>query len=173
MFGLEFGCGETPRKKDFFGVDVRPGPTVKYLCNAWEIDQHVSPNSVDAIFSRHFFEHLTFAQGRKTLEVWHKILKPGGEMEMILPDMDFHVKQWLNPNRESVTNKNGMTDLDWALSGFWGQQRDGLTEVWDVHKSGYDFDLLKKTLCSAGYTGIVRQNSAPKNLHIKCWKNNG
>ena len=75
MMKLEFGCGETPRKPDFLGVDVRSFPNIKYVCNAWEIDQHVEENTVDEIFSRHFFEHLTFQQADLTLASWYKILK--------------------------------------------------------------------------------------------------
>ena len=57
---LEFGCGDTPRKPKYFGVDVRDLPNVKYICNAWEIDQHVEENSIENIYSRHFMEHLTY-----------------------------------------------------------------------------------------------------------------
>lgn len=65
--------GRTGRP-DFAGVDVRPLPTVKYVCNAWEIDQHVDEQSVDEIFSRHFFEHLTFEHGAMTLQSWFRVL---------------------------------------------------------------------------------------------------
>ena len=174
MFGLEFGCGDTPRKKNFAGVDVRSGPSVQYLCNAWEIINHVKPNTVDVIFSRHFFEHLTFEQGRRTLDAWYSILKPGGEMEMILPDMDHHIRQWLDPNRNTtvVTRKSGgnSTNEQEAIKGFWGGQRGDLLDTWDVHKSGYDFKLLKDTLEQHGFKNVQRVKSAPKNLHIKCKK---
>ena len=56
--------------------------------SAWDIDLHVEENTVDEIFSRHFFEHLTYKQGRIVLQKWHKIL-PTGVMHMMLPHLDF------------------------------------------------------------------------------------
>ena len=47
---LEFGCGETPRKPDFLGVDIRPSPSVTYVCIAWEIGRFFSGNSVQEIY---------------------------------------------------------------------------------------------------------------------------
>ena len=61
---LEFGCGENPTKEGFKTCDIRNLPGVDYACPAWKITEHVAPNTVDEIWSRHFFEHLTFAQGK-------------------------------------------------------------------------------------------------------------
>jgi len=170
MIGLEFGCGETPRRPDFAGVDVRPLPTVKYVCNAWEIDQHVDEQSVDEIFSRHFFEHLTFEHGAMTLQSWFRVLKPGGLVTMIVPDMSFHVAQWLNPDRKVTINANGMSDEEWAISGFWGKQREGTYDVWDIHKSGYDYALLSDFVSQFGFVNVQRVEDMPKNLHVVFWR---
>ncbi len=166
MIGLEFGCGETPRKPHFLGVDVRELPTVKYVCNAWEIDQYVDPNTVDEIFSRHFFEHLSYEQADWTIESWKKVLKPNGIVDMIIPDMAFHMRQWLNPNRKTTMNKNGMTDEEWAITGFWGQQRGESYDIWDMHKSGYDFALLQDFALAHEFKNVVRVKDAVKNLHV-------
>jgi len=170
MAGLEFGCGDAPRRPDLLGVDIRALPTVAYVCNAWEIDQHVAPSSMDEIFSRHFFEHLTFEQAAVTLESWKTVLKPGGLVTMIVPDMAFHVQQWLNPARKTTINPNGMSDQEWAVSGFWGHQREGAYDVWDVHKSGYDEALLRDFVTEHGYTNFMRIEDMPKNLHVAFYK---
>lgn len=161
---IEFGCGETPSKKDFRTCDVRNLPGVDFVCPAWQIDKFVGEESVDEIFSRHFFEHLTFAQGRMVLRTWHKILKPGGKMHMILPNMTFHIEQW-------IRRKNNK-ELRWAEAGFWGWQREGDTEMWDVHKSGYDFETLHQVLTKQKFIKI-RNLTSPindKHLTIECLK---
>lgn len=166
---LEFGCGETPRRPDFFGVDIRPLPNIKFVCNAWDIDQHVEDSSVDEIYSRHFLEHLTFHQAAKTLTVWHKILKPNGIITTIVPDMDFHIKQWTNKDRKALLNNISYEDR--ACFGFWGKQRqEDLNNFWDVHKSGYDFPLLRDKLEQLGFTKVKRIKDKPKNLHVTCIK---
>jgi len=161
--GLEFGCGNKPRKPEYLGVDIRSLPNVTYVCNAWEIHQHVKFNTIDNIFSRHFFEHLTFYQADLTLKSWYKILKSGGKIEMIVPNMEFHIRQWLNPNRKTVGK-----DERHAIAGFWGWQReDDPHNFWDVHKSGYDYNLLKDFVTDRNYINCVRIKSREADLHVK------
>lgn len=167
---IEFGCGDK-LNPGFVGCDVRALPGVKYVCNAWEIADFVEPNSVERVHSRHFFEHLTFYDGSRTLKAWYNILKPDGMLSIIVPDMLFHINQWLNTNRANVSNTNGMTDEEWAMAGFWGWQNEAEEqEIWDVHKSGYDYPLLKKTLEKHGFKDVRRVDDLPKNLIVECFK---
>lgn len=157
---IEFGCGEKPTKENFKTCDIRNVPGIDFVCPAWEIDLHVKKNSVDEIFSRHFFEHLTFQQGKKVLEIWYKILKPNGRMEMMLPNMDFHIHQWVS-----------RSDLEHAKAGFWGIQRGKFDDVWDVHKSGYNFETLSNLLESVNFKNIKSMNrNKGKHLHVECFK---
>jgi predicted SAM-dependent methyltransferase len=106
--------------------------------------------------------------------VWHKILKPGGEMEMILPDMEHHIRQWLNPDRKTtIVKRSGAENSNEeqeAIKGFWGGQRGDFLDTWDVHKSGYDFTLLKDILEEHGFLNVKREKSAAKNLRVKARK---
>lgn len=163
---LEFGSGERPTKEGFLTVDVRDLPGVDYVCNAWEIDKHVGENSVDEIFSRHFFEHLTFEQGERQLQVWHKILKPGGRCEMMLPNMVHHVHQWIHLRNDPHALKR-------AQEGFWGRQRESLTETWDIHKSGYDEETLTALVKRFDYVNITplgKHTIKHKHLHLEFYK---
>ena len=168
---LEFGCGSKKPKEGFCGVDIREFSSVKYVCNAWEIDKYIAANTITEIYSRHFFEHLTFAQANLTLKAWNKILVVGGIVQIIVPDIEYHIKQFLNPNpsEPSETNTN-WTVLQHAIAGFWGWQRDGETKMWDVHKSGYDFRLLKMKLSEYGFCEIERLEDKPWNLNIRSKK---
>jgi len=149
---LEFGCGERPTKEGYKTCDIRDLPGVDFACPAWEIDQHVDANTVDSIFSRHFFEHLTFKQGDYLLEVWLKILKRGGRVEMMLPNMRAHVQQWLDKDSRAQRN-------------IYGHQRGDFLDVWDVHKSGYDVDTLRELVISKGYNRY-RPLAKPKSKHL-------
>ena len=162
---IEFGCGEKPTKVGFKTCDIRNLPGIDFVCTAWEIDQLVAPDSVDEIFSRHFFEHLTFRQGERLLGIWHKILKPAAVMEMILPNMLFHIDQWLNHRHTDKQFKH-------SKAGFWGWQRDSENNnLWDLHKSGYDFDSLSELLESKNFKEIQSlEPPGSKHLHIRCVK---
>ena len=160
---IEFGCGETPTKTGFKTCDIRDLPGIDFVCPAWDIDNLVGENSVDEVFSRHFFEHLTFEQGEKMLDVWHKILKPGGKCEMMLPNMTFHIQQWLN--------RSTLKEIAHANAGFWGWQRGTFDDVWDVHKSGYDADLIRPIIEKYNFINITSHaSSKSKHLHLSFYK---
>jgi predicted SAM-dependent methyltransferase len=155
---IEFGCGETPTKEGFMTCDIRDVPGVDFACPAWDIDKHVESNTVTDIFSRHFFEHLTFKQGGYLLEVWHNILKPSGRVEMLIPNMRVHVQQWLDKDARAQRN-------------IYGHQRGNFLDVWDVHKSGYDVDTLRELVTSKGYTGYCSLASGKsKHVHVEFFK---
>ena len=168
---LDFGCGEVGPRSGFVGVDIRSFPGVQYTCNAWEIVDHVKPSAVEAICSRHFFEHLTFKQAEVTLKAWMTVLQPGGILEAIVPDIRYHIDQFLaaDPNHLSETNSK-WTVRQHAVAGFWGWQREAETSLWDVHKSGYDYPLLHDVLQRAGFQEIQRLPEQPCNLAVKCRK---
>jgi predicted SAM-dependent methyltransferase len=157
---LEFGCGEKPTKQGFKTCDVRDLPGIDFVCQAWDIDKHVAENSVDEIFSRHFFEHLTFNQGEVMLDKWKKILKSNGKCEMMLPNLMYHIRQWMSK-----------TNLDHAKAGLWGWQRGEFDDVWDIHKSGYDRELLTNLLLEKGFVNIKSLASdSSKHLHLEFYK---
>tara|TARA_B100001287_G_scaffold238423_1_gene211866 strand:- start:10200 stop:10673 length:474 start_codon:yes stop_codon:yes gene_type:complete len=155
---IEFGAGETPTKTDFLQQDIRAVEGIDFVCSAWDIDQQVDSNSVDEIFSRHFFEHLTFAQGEYLLEVWYKILKPGGRIEMMLPNMMCHAYQWINGDPRAAEN-------------IYGHQRGEFEDTWDIHKSGYDQYSMKTLVERKGYKDYKSFNKdKSKHLHVEFFK---
>ena len=165
---IEFGAGETPAQPDFKKCDVRDVPGIDYVCNAWEIDQHVDADSVEHIYSRHFFEHLTFDQGKAYLQSCYKIMKPGGCFEMVIPNFVWHVRQWLT--EENVMNFNVEEPFQRGMDGLWGKQRGSVSEVWDVHKAGYKQWQIVDILESAGFKDIDWPKAKIKEWHVRAWK---
>lgn len=155
---IEFGCGEKPSRNGFLTCDVRDLPNVDFVCNAWDIGYHVEPESVDNIYSRHFFEHLTFEQGEVFLLEIYKILKKGGVVEMSLPNMNYHLLQYIFRRH-----------LKHARAGFWGWQRGGINETWDIHKSGYNYTELLSLVSKLGFVKCSRVtgHAFSKHLHVR------
>jgi len=158
---LEFGGGESPRNPSYTQIDVRKINDKTIVCNAWDVENHVEKNVVTDIFSRHFFEHLTFVQGVKTLRAWYNICKPGARVVLVCPNMNFHIWQWINWDRLTPTEKR------WCRKGIWGGQRDADNSPWDLHKSGYDYPQLKELVEKAGFTGINKLGpDGPEHPHL-------
>ena len=176
---IEFGCGHRAPRDGFLGCDTRQTPTTAWVCDAWDITRFVRPDSVGEIYSRHFFEHLTFAQGLRTLRAWHRILRGGGKVTLITPDLQWHCDQFLN-NRAEYASTRGLPE-----TGIFGWQREteesecfsALDTSWDVHKSGYDFITLRKAIVHCGFVGTARvsgdpryDSDHPKHLHVEFFK---
>lgn len=147
---LEFGGGSNPMKKDYLQVDIRRIDDRTIVCNAWDISQHVDKQTVTDIFSRHFFEHLTHVQAKRTLKAWHEICVEGARIELICPNMNKHIWQWQNWQTLSEAEKNH------CRAGLWGWQKEADHSSWDLHKSGYDFAKLQEIVTAHGFKKIKK-----------------
>ena len=159
MIQIEIGGGETPRKKGYKICDIRNLPNVHFCCNAIDLDKYVEPSSVTDVYARHFMEHLTFAESDKLMDVLKNILVSGGRAEIIVPNMTFHINQWINL-------KHDKKSFEHAKAGFWGWQRVlNDKSYWDVHKSGYDKDTIKSMILNKGFVDFCSHN-AESNPHL-------
>lgn len=178
---LELGCADRPQKPDFVGCDIRQVGDVQIVCAAWELRDHVEPNTIEEIYNRHMFEHLTFHQGDMALECWFDVLQSGGRVEMELPDFEYHIRQYLDSNskKTSCPINRGMTNHKHAKGSIFGWQRDEQSadyftgvEMWNVHKSGYNFQDLKEKLEKHNFINIKKlpSDNDPWNLRVEFYK---
>ena len=164
---LDVGCGARVRA-GYVGVDVRPLPGVAVVCKAWAIVRHVAAHGAEEVYSRHFFEHLTFAEGRRTLAAFRRVLRPGGTLGIVVPDLRYHLAQLMQRNADAPSEANARWSArEHALAGFWGWQRDADGTYWDVHKSGYDAAMLGQALARAGFADIARLPDKRWNLSMR------
>lgn len=147
---------------------IRSSSGQLYDTNPWEIHDKIINKVVDKIYTRGILQHLTFRQLDLTLKSWLKILKPGGELEIIVPDVVFYINQFLDPQRKIHKLANGKTLQQSALSGICGEQIGD--SVWNFHKSVYDLDLLNNLLTAQGFIAITQLKDAPQNLHLISYK---
>lgn len=147
-------------KEGFLNADIRDLPNVDIVCKAWELSNHIQ--EVEHIYSRYMLEHLTNFEADRALRDWLKALKTDGRIEILVPDMDFHARQWLEAEWNEDTLKDKWSDAKHSFAGFWGWQEecDPWGEVyhnsyWSVHKSGYNKKRMKFLLERIGYTDVV------------------
>jgi predicted SAM-dependent methyltransferase len=152
---LYVGCGEDERP-GYVGCDVRALPTVQVVCRAWEIS--VFTEAAVEIYSRHSLEHLTDAEARVALEDWHRALRVGGTVEIVVPDMDFHLQQWRDASWSEAEETDPRSKARWGFAGVYGWQRDCeptripyAPTYWDVHKSGYNARRITYLMERAGF----------------------
>jgi predicted SAM-dependent methyltransferase len=125
---------------------------------------------VDEIYSRHMLEHLDPNDARRALRAWAHVLRPGGLLHLIMPDLEFHCRQFLGLTRSDFPDQH-----DHAMAGFFGwrcEDRGGDRE--DAHRWGYTFDSLARELAAASFIQIERvtagPDSAPWHLNVTARK---
>ena len=55
--------------------------------------------SVDAIYSSHFLEHLTYLQAKKVCKEAYRILKKNGVFRVVVPDLKLFAKKYVEGDR--------------------------------------------------------------------------
>lgn len=166
---LNYGCANV-RMPGYIGIDIRETALgADLVMPAWQCGPF-QPGTVDEIHSRHMLEHLSKSNAERTLQVWHALLKPGGVLRLIVPDLQFHARQLLGMSIN--WSKEPAQNLDHAMAGFYGWQteaRGGENE--DAHRWGWTYPALKKALEQAGFTAVNRitsgEDSEPWHLHVK------
>ncbi|MET0262434.1 MAG: methyltransferase domain-containing protein [Rariglobus sp.] len=168
---LDVGCGEAGPHPGHVGVDIRALPGIGILSTAWGIDAHLKPGSVSAFYSRHTLEHVTYPQVKHTFASWFRLLKPGGRVHILVPDLAFHIAQFLDPNFNGPSPANpAWTQRQHALAGFYGWQREADEKLWDVHKCGYTEEIMGELLAAAGFVRYARLPNQPWHLDIEAYK---
>jgi predicted SAM-dependent methyltransferase len=73
---------------DFFGV-----PGIDYGADLRR-PLKIADCTVDGIFSEHTIEHLTYAEAGRLLRECHRIMKPGGVIRIVLPDLALFIHRY-------------------------------------------------------------------------------
>ena len=165
---LHIGCASV-RLDGYLNLDCRKTEATDFVCQA-DFISVARPGSVCEIYLRHMFEHLVRNVARKALIHWLDLLVPGGLVQIIVPDIEFHAHQLLG---QAVSNFEDQQSH--AFAGFWGwrdESRGGNRE--DAHRWGYIERSLKQLLAECGYVSIRRLHKGidtePWHLNIVAYK---
>lgn len=163
---LDLGAAAV-RTQGFLSVDVRSDSGAEIISDMIDLPEDLA-GQVDAIRCRHALEHLDRAEARRALQTWTRFLKSGGELNIIVPDLEFHARQVLGLQSSTFADQH-----EHAMAGFYGwcgADRGG--SQWDNHRWGYSFDTLRLVLEEFGYTNIFRQTEGPDtdawHLNVVC-----
>lgn len=134
----------------FTPLDIKTGTDLRKL--------PYEDGSVDVVYSSHALEHLPFGEVHNALKEMARVLRPGGDMMIAVPDFDKVRKDWNEVNRAFMARvlMGGQTDKD------------------DYHQSVFDEDILRRAMNAVGI-GMVQRfvpivNDAtctPQSLNLK------
>lgn len=127
---LDMGAGAFPRE-GFTTVDAYASADIQ--APMWAVP--LADGVAEHIYSCHALEHVAKAQVVPTLREWARLLAPEGRIELIVPDLEWCCRNWL----DWQTN-------DWHMDVlFGGQGHEG-----EFHKTGFTFRLMQRYAAEAG-----------------------
>ena len=142
---LHIGRQETHPDWKIFDIDQRP--EVDYIGNASDLSQF-EDESIEAIYASHILEHFYYLLHNElafTLVEWHRVLKKGGQLMISVPDLRALCWLYSRPDIDTEIRFHIMRMI------FGGQ-----TNEYDIHKVGFDFDIMCLCLSEAGFTECER-----------------
>ena len=98
--------------------------------------------TVDAIFSSHVLEHLSIRAAHSCLRSAYRVLKKGGVLRIIVPDLD-----------KCVVDYSAQIAYEWAIEVFEANQ----TAEKNMHHFMYNSISLARLMRDCGFSNVVRQ----------------
>jgi len=164
---LNLGSGNK-RYKDYTSCDLFPGAEVDEVFPLNDIPYE--DQTVDAIHSEHSLEHLRHVDARSAIQEWARVLKPGGELHLQIPDLEECCRKYI----EAVQNGDRRLQ-QWYMYTIFGIQKSQADEPDEgqIHYTGFNLaeilDLLKDADFIIDYYGKYDGHSTPS-LEIRAVK---
>jgi predicted SAM-dependent methyltransferase len=128
---LDIGGGTNKRDEDFISVDIQ---NADVKAEMWDIPYE--DNVIDFIWSSHTLEHVGIYRINQTLKEWFRILKPGHQAIIQVPNFDYVAKYWLTG-----------PDRPWAEAMVFGHQ----AHEGEFHKCAFTAMSLRADIEAAGF----------------------
>lgn len=96
---LQLACGQDVQP-GYINTDLYPEKDIEIdaIVDAREIPY--DDNSLDTLRALHVIEHFDFQEGKKVLQEWYRVLKPGGKLIIETPDFFNSCKAFVEGNEE-------------------------------------------------------------------------
>jgi predicted SAM-dependent methyltransferase len=117
---LNLGCGQRFHL-DWVNLDLHPSsPSVQQ----WDLqnDLPFPDESFDVVYHSHVLEHFSKADGLKLLELCKRVLRLGGTIRVVVPDLERIVQLYLSTFEKCVAGDQQATEqYDWAMLEMYDQ----------------------------------------------------
>lgn len=142
---LHLGCGPEKRA-GWINVDTQAAVKPDIVSSVVSLPMFPDA-SADVIEACHLFEHLAYHEAKRALREWARILKPGGELYLELPDFDACVR--------ILGRHTDDQGYDVGLIGIFGWppaiEKEGVPQI---HKWGWTKRTISDELRAAGFASV-------------------
>jgi len=153
---LHLGCGSI-HLDDYVNIDIEDWAGACDLVGDATNLSMFDNNSVEHIFAHALLEHIPPWNTIKTLREWNRVLKPGGTIQIEVPDLERVFRDWLVDKtlgeQEAINNIYG------------GNKSPDKAYTHQDHLTGFTHDRLTRMMADCGFTNFKRLEH-PKYHHI-------
>lgn len=140
---MKLHIGGTEAHPEWKILDIEPRPEVDFIADAANLEQFAD-NSIEAIYASHVLEHFYHGINNevlKTMKEWYRVLQPNGKLFVSVPNLQTLCWLYTNP-------KLSVMERFEIMAVIYGAQ----SNEYDVHKVGFDSELLGLLLEDAGFS---------------------
>ena len=144
---LNLGCG-AKTVPGYVSVDIFKGKEVDEIFDMDDIPY--KDGTISGIYSEHSLEHVPFARAEKAIREWFRVLEPGGDLQLYMPDFERCCQSYLNAPLECG---EFMKTRAWFKNTIYGIQTSQAGESDDaqIHKCGFSKEEIKLVLQRNGF----------------------
>jgi SAM-dependent methyltransferase len=106
--------------------------------------------SADCIYTSHTLEHLRREDGERLIQECYRILKPGGVLRIVVPDLKASVEDYLNGTIPCERFVESLLVLK-SKGANWKHKLLGMVDEGHLHKCMYDTPGLVRILNGVGF----------------------
>ena len=155
MVKLNVGCWKR-NYPGWINIDVLDYPHVHFKISGEDLPMF-EDDSVDLVYASHMLEYFTYGDAKAALTEWFRVLKPGGQLNVCVPDFEALVEVYRKYKDPLMLRGSIFAIVDKVL-----KTDDGIQVF---HKMIYDEALLTRLLGECGFTDIKRYDW--KEFHAK------
>jgi predicted SAM-dependent methyltransferase len=112
-------------------------------------------NSLDLAYHSHMLEHLSYTDGIEFTKECLRVLKPGGTLRILVPDLELWINAYMNNNSFFFEQYRQMGGIDPDIYVTKAAVFMGMLHNHE-HKCGYDFESLKWLVEHVGFIDVKR-----------------
>lgn len=151
---LEIGPGENSLGKDWDAMDMVYRPHVNIQHDARKFPYPIPNRTYSIVYMSHILEHIPWFQTKECLTEVKRILRPGGTIEIWVPDLAKLIEGFLNPSlieKDGWYKHNPNKDPTIWLNGRLFTYGPG-EENW--HRAAFTREYLTQCLAEAGFVDM-------------------
>ncbi|MGI9344168.1 MAG: class I SAM-dependent methyltransferase [Gammaproteobacteria bacterium] len=123
-----------------------PGPDVDHVGDAKDMSQFPD-DTFDQVYASHVLEHFDYTGDLSVaLAEWHRILEPGGQLLLSVPDLDTLAEMFIAKDKLNVDERF------FVMRMIFG----GHTNEFDYHVVGLNEEFVRGYLRQAGFNNATR-----------------